>query len=365
MISIIGAGPAAASTAINLADHHDVSIYEEHDTIGSPVACTGILTDSLQGHAKLKNDYIINRIKKFEVFGENKSSFFTVKGENIILDRMKFDQDLIQQAVDKGVKIYPGHRMEEVYMRPNNIGLKFRNGETKNTDILIGADGPVSSVAKQTGLFKNRDFLVGMQCLAKGDFDKDVIQVYMTKSPGMFAWVVPENEEVARVGVATKGKTKIYLDNFLKFLETKDYHYCKGDDESGVIPKYKLNVKTQLNNRVFLVGDAATQTKNTTAGGIVPGIICGKILANSIIKNKNYQKEWNRAIGKDLRYHYFIRKALDSFSTKDHDSLINILNKQRSRNLIETFDREFPSKFAKKMVLTNLSLLSFVKNFRI
>jgi len=203
-----------------------------------------------------------------------------------------------------------------------------------------------------------------MQCLVKGRFDRSVIEVYMTKSPGMFAWVVPENEEVARVGVATDHKTRSFLNDFLLFLEAKDYRYCSGGDQSGVIPKYKLGVKTSFQDRVFLVGDSATQTKNTTAGGIIPGIICARVLADCIKNNKDYQMEWKKVLGKDLYYHYLIRKSLDTFSSKDHDDLIRILKSGRSKSLIEEFDREFPSRFVKKLLLSKPSLLKFSKNLR-
>tara|TARA_Y100000310_G_scaffold246900_1_gene252350 strand:+ start:513 stop:1610 length:1098 start_codon:yes stop_codon:yes gene_type:complete len=364
MISIIGAGPAGATAAMNLADSFEVCLFEEHKEIGSPVACTGILTDSLKDHLKIKNDYIINKIKKFRVFGEKEDTSFTVKKRNIILDRKKFDQHLVQEAIDKGAKLHTSHRLERIVLNKSNIGLKFNRDITKATDILIGADGPTSIVAKQSGLFKGREFLVGMQCLVKGNFDKSVIEAYLTKSPGMFAWVVPENEERARIGVATSSKTKDFLNEFLIFLESKDYRYCSGDDQSGVIPKYNPNVKSSLQNRVFLVGDSATQTKNTTAGGIVPGIICARILANCIKNNGNYQREWKKVLGKDLYYHYLIRKSLDAFSNQDHDNLLNILKEKKSKKLIEEFDREFPSRFIKKMLLSNPSLWKFSKNFR-
>jgi digeranylgeranylglycerophospholipid reductase len=364
MISIIGAGPAGASAALNLVEDYDVNIYEEHSEVGSPVACTGILTDSLQGYMKIKKDYIINKLNKFEVFGDKESTIFRVKKPNIILDRKHFDQDLVQEAIDKGARLHTSHKLTNVELRRSNIGLKFANQNTSATDILIGADGPGSTVAKQTGLFKNRDFLVGMQCLAKGNFDKTTIQVYMTKSPGMFGWVVPENESIARVGLATRGNTRAYFDKFLDFLHSKGYNYIEGDDQSGTIPKHQPGIKTSLQRRVFLVGDSATQTKNTTAGGIIPGIICGKILSDSIKNNRDYDQEWKSVLGKDLQYHDIIRKSLDSFKDKDHDRLIRILKKKNSRKLIEEFDREFPSKFAKKMLLLNPSLWSFVKNFR-
>ncbi|MAF36264.1 hypothetical protein CL622_04060 [archaeon] len=363
-IAIIGAGPAGATAAKHLAKHDDVTIYEEHPQVGKPVACTGILTDSLNNYLTLKKKYILNKIRRFEVYGTKEKTEFTVKGENVIVDRHLFDQALIEDAIKQGAKLETNHRLKDVKLN-KKIHLNFANNTKEEVDILIGADGPVSTVAKQIGLFKKRDFIVGMQVLANGDFNKHVIEVHMTKSPGLFAWVVPVNEEVARVGVATAHKTSDWLKTFLAFLKTKDYTYCKGDDESGVIPLYNRHVQTQKENRVFLVGDAATQTKNTTAGGIVPGIICGNILADSIKNKTDYQKTWRKKIGKDLYYHYLIRKAIDTFKPKDYDKLVQLLQKEKPKSLIETFDREFPSKFMMKMLLHEPKLLGMVKHLRL
>ena len=54
MITIVGAGPAGSYLAYLLVKKgEDVTIIEEHENIGNPVQCTGIVTDSIEKYVTL------------------------------------------------------------------------------------------------------------------------------------------------------------------------------------------------------------------------------------------------------------------------------------------------------------------------
>ena len=72
MISIIGAGPAGSHLAYLLAKKgQEVNIYEDHKSIGNPVQCTGLVTDSIHQILKLPKKVIVNKITGFKVFSKN------------------------------------------------------------------------------------------------------------------------------------------------------------------------------------------------------------------------------------------------------------------------------------------------------
>ena len=73
---------------------------------------------------------------------------------------------------------------------------------------------------------------------------------------------------------------------------------------------------------LYLVGDAATTAKPTTAGGIIQGLIGAEALSDSLLNNKNYQREWKKRMGKDLYISLLIRKMMDRFSEKDYNFMI-------------------------------------------
>ena len=108
MISIIGGGPIGSYQAYLLAKKGEkVNVYEEHDKIGKPVQCTGILTHEIHKFLKMKNSFVVNKIKNAKVYAPNGNSI-TVKfdSEDIIVDRTKFDSHLAEMAEKEGAKIF-------------------------------------------------------------------------------------------------------------------------------------------------------------------------------------------------------------------------------------------------------------------
>jgi geranylgeranyl reductase family protein len=354
MISIIGAGPAGCYAAYLLAKKgKEVQIFEEHKEIGLPVQCTGLVTSSIKDILKLKKDIIINEIDKVKIFSKNNSLELKLKDKNLILNRKKFDNYLADLAISKGAKIFLNYKF--VDNNKNNIKIKYNNEQETvlKTDYLIGADGPLSQVAKSNNLLKKRKLLTGIQAIVKLKND-NCIEFYPSR--GTFAWIVPENKETCRIGVASYKNPKEELNKLLKLknINNKDILEKQG----GLIPIYNPGLKTKKDN-VYLIGDAASQVKATTGGGIIQGLKAAQTLKNSIINKKNYQKEWKKEIGKDLWIHLKIRNIMDKFKEKDWDLLIKLFKKDKIKSIIENFDRDYPTKFLFKLILNEPKLLYF------
>ncbi|MCG2719629.1 MAG: hypothetical protein L6266_02740, partial [Nanoarchaeota archaeon] len=74
---------------------------------------------------------------------------------------------------------------------------------------------------------------------------------------------------------------------------------------------------------------------------------------------ENYEKKCNKIIKKDLVIGLKIRKAMDKFNNKDYNELVNIFSTGKPKEIIETHDRDFPSKFILKLMLAKPKLLKF------
>ena len=362
MINIIGAGPAGCYAAYLLAKQgKEVNVFEEHKEVGIPVQCTGITTAHLEDLAEIKKDFLVNKVNTARVYSKNNFIDFRLKEENIILDRKMFDQHLAKKTKKAGARIFLNHKFlgkkKEFILIKDIKKNKIKKIKTR---ILIGADGPLSKVSKLIN--KNKiDFWTGLQARIKIKTNKNIFETHLGSiCPKFFAWVVPENEKIARIGLATKKSTNYHFKKFLKLknIGQKDIIGY----QAGVIPVYnpKLKIKNKENN-IFLVGDAATQVKATTGGGIIPALLSSKILVNSITKNKNYEKEFKKTVGKDLFISLKIRNALNKFRDKDYDFLISLFKNEKAKSLIEEYDREFPSRFMIKLLATEPRFLYFVK----
>src|SRR3989344_6171094 len=105
MISVIGAGPAGSFYASK--EKNEVHLFEEHKEIGKPVACTGILTDAVENIIKVPEKLIVSKIKRFKITGPNKKSIYIdLKKTNLVLDRAKFDQFLLEKALDNNAVLH-------------------------------------------------------------------------------------------------------------------------------------------------------------------------------------------------------------------------------------------------------------------
>jgi geranylgeranyl reductase family protein len=361
MITIIGAGPAGSYLAYLLAKKgKKVTLIEEHEKIGSPVQCTGIVTGSIEKYVKLPNDVIANRCNKVIIVSKNNR--IETKTDEIVMWRNKFDEFLANKARDQGVNILTNTQFIG-FNGKHSIKIKNKNNNGTGElicDYVIGADGPSSTVAKESGFDPIIDFYIGMQAKVKLKTDLDVFETYFGNEdfPKFFGWVVPESENVVRLGLGTFNNTK---ELFYKFLEKRTGNKETLCWESGIFPVYDPNKIIQKDN-VFLIGDAATQVKATTGGGIIPSLKAAEILCNSIINKKDYNKEFKkRKAGKELSLHLKIRTILNKFSDNDYDYLLNLMNQNRIKNTLKKYDRDQPISLIINLLLKEPRFLKYTK----
>ena len=359
MITIVGAGPAGSYLAYLLAKQgQKVSIIEEHDTIGRPVQCTGIVTHSIEKFFKLKNDVIAKRLDKVVVVSKSKK--IDVDVDEIVMWRDKFDQFVAEMAQDEGAEILLNHKFIGFDGR-NSINVKDnKNKKTKKikTDTIIGAGGPYSAVAKSAGISSNSKHYMGMQAKVKLKMDTSSFETYFGSDfPNFFGWCVPESENVARLGIGCFENAQHYFYKFLKQRTGADNIICW---ESGLIPLYKPKKIIQKDN-IYLIGDAATQVKATTGGGIIPSLKAAQTLCDCIINNKNYDKEFKRQSGKELLLHLKIRNVLNKFTDKDYDTLLKLMGKTHVRKILKKYDRDTPIPLVANLLLREPRFLYFSK----
>lgn len=357
-ISIIGAGPAGGYAALLLAQQgHEVNVFEDHNEIGTPVQCTGIVTHGLWQLIPKEQSIIRTELEHVRIHAPNGEKT-NVKLHEFVLDRAKLDQYIAKLAQKAGAQFHLGHRF--VGFQDKAIRVRHEGKERLfPTDITIGADGPNSEVAKAAGIWTQRKVWGGVQATIRGNYDPKTFDVFFGREfDQFFAWVVPESRDIARVGIAAQHKAR---EMFLRI--TQKYPGTLIGWQSGPIPIYDKKIPVQNTQRtVFLVGDAAGLVKATTGGGIITGMLSSKILADCILRGKNYAPAL-KPLRRDLKLHWLMRRMLNTFSEKDYNRLIKYMGNPKIHELMLKHPRDFPSRFVSRLFFVEPRLLLFVKNF--
>ncbi|MFT4297874.1 MAG: hypothetical protein ACMXX5_01650 [Candidatus Woesearchaeota archaeon] len=345
MISVIGAGPAGSYYA-SKEKHDDILLFEEDASVGKPVSCTGIVTDSINKIMKVPNDSIVSKIKAYKIISPgNKQAFIKMKNPDLLLDRTIFDNHLCEKALDNGAKLHLNERFLR-YKKISKSDYEIKTSKSSyNVNMIVGADGPKSNVAVSARIYGERQFARGLQARCRhSNLEEGVATIYLNK--GEFSWIVPENSRTARVGVVgtnLEALKKAYseLIGKRKIIET----------QSGLIPLYNnRQLLKKPNENVFLMGDAATHVKATTYGGIIYGLIAAQNLAQD---KEGYEKNTKKMISKELWLSMKIRSILNRMTDKQVDDLLWIIGKKRNIELLGKFDRNYPSAFLAKMAFSN------------
>jgi geranylgeranyl reductase family protein len=352
MITIVGAGPVGCHAASLLASEgNDVCVLEEHKEIGKPVQCTGIVTSSIRDVVTVRKEFLVNKLRKVRVHAPNGRTV-DVAINDIVIDRTAFDRHIADKAAKSGAKILTGRKVEGIKQEKGRFKI---TGLKENADVLIGADGPASVVSRFMGNPMPK-FFVGMQALVKMPVEKDVYSVWFgNEFPGFFGWVVPENEGIARVGIAAVRNPSLVFHRFLKKFSDLKVVEMQG----GLIPIYNPSLTLQKENS-YLVGDAATQVKATTGGGLVPGIKAAECLAKAIINGTSYTQEL-RSVERELKMSLLLRKMLCRFNDKDYNELIEILGDENMQQVLKKNNRDSPSKLILSALIKQPKLLFFAR----
>ncbi len=372
-VIVVGGGPVGSTAARYAAQEGaKVLLIEEHAFVGSPVGCTGLLSTRAVKECDVEpsEDFVLNSVRGAYIHPPSERPLPIDGGRTkaYVVSRKMFDRTLFRMATDAGVDVMLRTRAIGI-QRSNSLQtlsvLERGNHQNIQAKVIIAADGVRSNLAKMAGLGGVKKIMPGIQIEApyRSD-DPDFVELFVgSRAPGFFAWAVPVDERISRIGLATDGINDPNPHECLQWLLQHHPHiasrYVGGQTDMvfGGIPLGPL--RRTYADGIMIVGDAAGQTKPTSGGGIYTGALCAKIAAKvaasvddaSAGSLQQYEKQWKTAIGKELSMGMRIHDFIKGLSDSELDELLGAMN---TPSILETIteygDMDHPSVLIRKML---------------
>ena len=357
-VLVIGAGPVGSYVALKLAGlNYKVQVFEEHDEIGEPVQCSGIIGRECVQRFELPEELILREAKaaKFYCPSGNHLKMYSDTVQAFIMDRAGCDKVLATRAQKNGAQYFIGSKVIDLHVSDDIVTVEVDHGGQKENyegKTAVIASGFGTKIPYKLGLGRIKDYVVGAQAVVDIT-GVDEVEVYFDQNiaPGFFAWLIPISQAKGLVGLCTYRSPGDYLKKFVSMLRKQGkvhgiYHVTFGGIPLKPLPRTYAS-------RILVVGDAAGQVKPTTGGGVYYGLLCAEIAAdvldNALSQNdysqklfSNYEKAWKARLGKQLKVGYMARYLYRKLSNYQIEHIFRIIrSKDIHTSLMNSPDMHF------------------------
>jgi len=370
-VAVIGAGPAGSMAAKKAAEGDaNVIILEEHPRAGWPVQCAGLLGVRAIEESELPlATFAIRPVRG--AFVVSPGGFqITFKSDEVkawVVDRRLFDRSLLAKAAKSGVEVGMGCPVTALVRDDGRSILTVGRGADRQkveAKVVISAEGVGARIARSVGIGPPREILSSAQVevpFEAEDPEKVEIRLGEKVAPGFFAWAIPAQEGVARLGLCCRENACEQLKSFLRSPPIRER--IKGGPLHLAVGGLPLGSPASTIAEGFLaVGDAAGQVKPTSGGGIYPGLVSAKIAGEvasaaalegdaSAARLHEYEKRWRSDLGRELRLGMIVHRMRAEMADSEVDDLIRDLSDREDliRIIEECGDIDRPSVVIRKV----------------
>lgn len=296
-VLIVGAGPVGLYLAGLLEKSGlSVMVLEEHDSIGRPNHCSGLVSRNLGLFVRPSSEWVEHEVSGCAITcGSSSILLKKSRPAAYVIDRDRFDSFLAE-----GLDVRLGVRVEGVSAGEAGARVSSNKGIFK-VDMLIGCDGANSVVARSLGS-RSRKLLMGVIGITREENHSKYVEIIIDKkaAPSGFFWKIPRGR-TTEYGMFSRNADFLDLESFFGIRPS--------ERRAGLIP---LGPGKSYFNRTLLVGDAAGMSKPWSGGGLIYGLTAARIAARTVADAfeqddfsegflARYEKEWKKAFGRQIQ----------------------------------------------------------------
>jgi digeranylgeranylglycerophospholipid reductase len=349
---VVGGGPVGSFAALSLARLGvKVTVFEEHAEIGIPSHCAGHLSiRSLKrlGLYPLGGKIVENTFSQANFHSPMgaKLSVRLARPVTCVVNRTQFDEYLAEKAKAAGARYCLSSRVRSLLIENGHLkGVSVeQNGKYEDvlTKIVVDSEGIASRLLKQAGLsaHKREGLVYAVEAEVENvqDVSLDAVEIFLGAdyAPGFYAWLIPRLDGTAKVGLASRtGNPEKFLHRFMRKHPVACRKLSKAKITQAAFHPISLGgpIDNAYANGFLAVGDAASQVKPTTGGGVIFGLTCARIaaqVASEAIKRGDlsanylrlYQKRCKDIVGFDVTVMLRTRKFLNALSDEQLDAAL-------------------------------------------
>lgn len=339
-VIVVGAGPAGLMAARGLAAAgRAVLVLEEHDRVGYPVHCTGLVGLDAFDELSLPRAAIRAVLHRAAFHGPDDGpvAIETDRIRAAVVDRGEFDSALAAQAAASGATFMLGTRAERIAVDRGAVTVTAGVNVLRGRACVLGCGASYRfnralGLGVPSALVHSAQVELPFQAASHVD-------VYLSRAlaPDGFGWVVPferAGSPWARMGLMCGDRAQARFAS----LAARVWRERNLDDPLP-LPRLKAlplaPVGRTYSDRVVAVGDAAGLVKPTTGGGIyyslLSGTLAAQVLDDALRRDAlragvlaRYEKRWRERLGPDIRAGLAFRRLASRIDDRGVRALLEL-----------------------------------------
>ncbi|TVP75762.1 MAG: geranylgeranyl diphosphate reductase [Gemmatimonadales bacterium] len=324
---VVGGGPSGATAAHDLAGKgHKVLLI---DKSGRVKPCGGAVPPRLLEEFDVPESMLVNRVDTARILSPRGRSVDIPVGDGFVgmVDRGPFDEWLRTRAVDAGAE-----RVEGMFESVENAGsgrprVHFREGGSRSGPLrsvecrlLVGADGALSKVARQTipDSGKGRFVFAYHEIVESPDVASEAFgparcDVYYNGrfSPDFYSWVFPHGDTTS-IGTGTEQRGFDMRGAIGTLRKETGLDGLRTIKKEGAPIPLKPLPRWDNGRDVILAGDAAGVVAPSSGEGIFYAMTGGRVAADAVhqVLETGSPRALRKARSRFLRTHGMVFRVL-------------------------------------------------------